>query len=121
MRNQASQRLYVTLTIFENVLPLPAGKRRALHNAITHVVLVGDVKLVLAKITQRTGNRIKPLVAVFSFSSAVVHVVTKFDIGIERACRLAPAKCDVRAEFGTDHVADDQCIGVEAVWRKWTE
>src|SRR5262249_56823915 len=87
-------------------------------NTLAHILLVRDVELILAKVAQRAGERIEAFIAIDGFDRAVVGVMTKLNIGIERARRLAPAKRDVGTEFSADHIADDQGIGVDAVRRK---
>ena len=84
--------------------------------------LVRGVDAVFAEIAQRAGEaRRSPCRGPPLFSGAVVHVVAKFNVGIERARRLPPAERDVAAEFGADHVADEQRVGVEPIGRKRAE
>ena len=65
-------------------------ERRALQDAIPHVLLAREVDLVLEEIAQRPADRVETLLAVAALDRAVVNVVAEFDIGIERAGRLAP-------------------------------
>ena len=97
------------------------AERRALQDPLPHVRLAHQVDLVLEEIAQRAADRVETLLAVAALDRAVVDVVAKFDIGIERAGRLAPSLGDVNAELGGQHVADDQRVGVETVGWEWAE
>src|SRR5262245_55481514 len=120
MRDEARQAAYrVVLTIFQDGVALCAGKRRTLQDTIPHVALVGDVEFVFAEIAQRAGKRVKAFVAILGFGCAVVHVVAKFHVSIERTCGLAPTACNMAAEFGGEHIADEQRVRVKAVgWER---
>src|SRR5262245_22339677 len=71
------------------------------------------------EITERAVEAEKSFFALGSLGGAVVHVIAKLDVGIERAGRPAPAECNVRSELGADHVAHDQRAGVEPIrWER---
>ena len=98
-----------------------SAERRALQDAFAHIALASDVDLVFEEIPQRAADRIKALLAVAALDCAVVDVVPKLNIGIERTRRLAPALASVKAKLGGEHVADDQRFAVETVWRERAE
>ena len=94
------------------------GKRRTLQNAIAHEGLMRGIKLGLAEVAQRAGERIESLITIGSFDGAVVDVMAELGIDVERTSRLAPTLRAMHAEFGGGHVGDKQCIGVETVGRE---
>ena len=121
MRHQTRERAHVVLAVVQNVPLLLMGERRPLEDAIAHVLLVGDVDLVLTEIAKRTADAEETLFALAALDRAVVHVVAKFDVGIQRASGLAPTLRDVKAEFGGAEEAYDQRIGVEPIRRERAE
>ena len=59
------------------------------------------------------GEAVKAFGPVFRFDGAVIHVVTKFKVGVEYAGRLPPATRNVAtAEFRARHVRPEHRIGV---------
>ena len=118
VRQQARERAHVVFAIVKDVAPFLSVERRPLQDALAHVVLAGDVDLILEEVPQRAADRVKTLLAVAALDRAVVHVVPELDVGIECARRLAPANRGVKAELGGEHVADDQRVVVETVRRE---
>jgi len=88
------------------------------EDAIAHFLLAHDVNFVFEKIAQRPANAKKPFFAISALDGAVVHVMSKLKVRVERAGRLAPIARNMKAELGRQHVANDQSIAVEAVGRK---
>src|SRR5262245_29704211 len=86
-----------------------------------YIGLVRGVDPVLAEVPQRAVEAEKTLFAVLRLGGTIVHVMTKLDVGIERAGRPAPAECNMRSELGRDHVAHNAGVGVEPVRREWGE
>jgi hypothetical protein len=121
MRNEACKCVHVPLAILEDIAALSCGERRALYDPIAHVRLMRGVDPVLTEVLQRAGEAVEALFAVAALDGAVVHVVAKLDIGIERASWLSPTLCDVAAELGADGVADDQRVSIEPVRRERAE
>ena len=56
VRHQTRQRAHVVLAVVQNIPLLLVGERRTLEDAIAHVLLVGDVDLVLTEIAKRTAD-----------------------------------------------------------------
>jgi hypothetical protein len=91
------------------------------HDPVAHVGLVRSINPVLAEVTQRAAETIEAFLAVAALKCPIIHVVAEFHIRIERARRLTPAKRYVAAEIGTQHVADEQRVGIETIRRERAE
>jgi hypothetical protein len=115
MRNEERKSANVVFAITQNVGGLFGGERRTLHDPIAHVSLVRGINSALAKVLQRAGKTVETFRALCAFNSTVVHVVTEFDVGIERTGRLTPAERDVATVFRAQHVADEQCVSIEPI------
>ena len=89
-----------------------------MQDTFPHIVLVSDVDFIFEEVPQRAADRIEALLAVAALDRAVIHGVPKFNVGVERARRFAPAQRGVKAELGGEHVADDQRFIVEPVRRE---
>src|SRR6516165_6846173 len=113
MREQTRQGVHVVLAVIKNCLLFSGGKRRPLQDAVAHIHLARSIELWLTEIAQRAGERIEALIAIGCFDSAVVGVVAKLYIGVERADRLSPTLRNMHAEFGSGHVSDKQRVGIE--------
>ena len=102
VRKQPRQRANVVLAIIQDVALFLIAEGRALQDTIPHIVLASDVDLVFEEVAQGAGERVETLLAVAALDRAVVHGVPKFDVGVERARRFAPAFRSVKAELGGD-------------------
>jgi hypothetical protein len=89
-RQQPHQRTHVVFAVVQNILPLLHAERWPLQDALAHIVLASNVDLILQEIPQRAADRIETFLAVAALNRAVVHVVPKLDVGVERACRFTP-------------------------------
>ena len=56
VRQQARERAHVVFAIVKDVAPFLSVERRPLQDALTHVVLAGDVDLILKEISQRAAD-----------------------------------------------------------------
>jgi hypothetical protein len=121
VRNEANESINVVLAVIQNIGALLVDVWRALHDPHTHVLLVRGIDTILAEIGQRTTDAVEALFAVATLNHPVVREVAEFDVRIDHACWLRPAACNVGAEFGGDHVTDDQGVVVYAVRRVRTE
>src|SRR5262249_26696812 len=118
MRDKAGERANVVFAITQDVPLLLGAKRRPPQSTVAHLVLANHVNLVFEKIAQCVTNAEKPFIAIAAFDGAVVHVMAKLKIGVERAGRFAPAFRNMKAKLGSKHVANDQCVTVETVRRR---
>ena len=92
-----------------------------MEDAIAHVLLVGDVDLVLTEIAKCTADAEETLFALPTLDRPVIHVVAEFDVGIQCASGLTPTLRNVKPEFGGAEEGYDQRIGIEPIRRKRTE
>ena len=105
MWHQAGKCADVILAIGQDFALFFAAERRALQDAVAGGILARGIDLIFEEIAQRAGERIKAFLAVAALQRAVVGAVAEFDVGVERAGRLAPAPSDVEAKFGGEIVA----------------
>jgi len=118
MGEQARERAHVVLAVSYDVPLLFCAKWWPLEDAIAHFLFARNVDFVFEEIAQRPADTEKPFLAVSALDSAVVHVMSKFDICVERAGRLTPIARNMKAKFGGQHVAHDQRVIIKTVGRK---
>src|SRR5215471_21012066 len=100
MRKQACECAHVVFAVGYDILLFLRAKRRPLKDAVTHFLLAHNVDFVFEEIAQRPADTEKTLFAVSALNGAVVHVMPKLNICVERAGRFAPIARNVKPKLG---------------------
>src|SRR5262249_30074186 len=98
MRKPARELAHMGFAVSYDVSLLLCAKRWHLEDAIAHFLLAHNVDFVFEKIAQRPAYTEKTFLAVSALDGAVVHVMSKLDVCIEGASRLAPIARNVKTK-----------------------